>query len=430
MAKSLFDFNDDLHPEDVREIITEVPSWLLRWGILLFLGILVMLLVVSFLVKYPETIKGELTVDLTNSPKAVVSKVSGKLTKLLISDDDKVAEDEPLAYLESGANYHQVLKLIDNLKTAQRIELNNSSIYDLFIDQTKYSNLGELQEQYKDFYQAFLKYKLTIKTGVYFRRKNYILIDLKNIEAQRISLNEQKKLQKSDYQLAEDEISMHQKLKDSQVETQAEFREQQSKYISRKSPLIQTEQSLLNLSATYIAKQKELTELENQISEDKLTFLQAVNTLLSGAIDWKRKYILTASESGTIKFIGFIQINQNLTAGQEVFYINHGKSHFFGELHLPQNNLGKIKIGQKVLIKLRSFPYEEFGILRGRITYIADLPFKDSSFIAKVDFDVPQISKNHLFPYLKSGMIGDAEVITEDLSIFNRLTQNIIKMAK
>lgn len=430
MTKNIFDIDQDRHPEDVREIITEVPSWLLRWGILMFLGILVILLVISFLVKYPETIKGELTIDLTKSPKAVVSKASGKLTKLLVSDDEEVTGGEPLAYLESTANYNQVLKLIDNLKAAQRIESNNSAIYDLFIDQNEYSNLGELQEQYKTFYQAFLKYKMTTGSGVYFRRKNYILRDLKNIEAQRISLNEQKKLQESDYHLAGDEFRMHQKLKDSQIETQAEFREQQSKYISKKSPLIQTDQSLLNVSANYVAKQKELTELENQISEDKLNFLQAVNTLLSGAIEWKNKYILTASESGTLKFVGFIQVNQNLTSGQEVFYINHEKSKFFCELHLPQNNMGKIKIGQQVLIKLRSFPYEEFGILRGRITYIADLPFRDSTFISKVDFDLTPKLKSHVIPYLKPGMIGDAEVITENLSIFSRLTRSIIKMAK
>jgi multidrug resistance efflux pump len=388
------------------------------------------LLLISFLVKYPETIKGELLVDLTNSPKAVVSKVSGKLTKLLVSDNDEVATGEILAYLESTASYNQVLTLIKNLRTAQKSLSDDSSIYNLFIDQNKYSDLGELQEQYKNFYQAFLQYKMTTGAGVYFRRKNYILSDLKNIDAQRRSLNEQKLLQKSDYQLANDEFKMHQKLKDSQVETQAEFRQQQSKYISRKSPLLQTDQSLLNLSANYIAKQKELTELENSISEDKLTFLQAVNTLLSEAIDWKSKYMLTASESGTVKFIGFIQTNQNLKAGQDVFFINHRKSNFFGELHLPQNNLGKIKIGQKVLIKLRSFPFEQFGMLTGRITYIADLPFKDSSFISKVEFDLTPKFQSHLFRYLKPGMIGDAEVITKDLSIFNRLTQSVIKLAK
>lgn len=430
MRKRLFNFDEDRHPEAVREIITEVPSWLIRWGSLIFLGILVIILAISFLVKYPEIIKGELTVELTKSPKAVVSKASGRLTKLLVSDNEEVIGGEPLAYLESTANYNQVLTLVDNLKVAQRMESNKNSMYDLFIDQNNYSNLGELQEQYKIFYQAFLKYKMTTSSGVYFKRKKYILSDLKNIEAQRISLNEQKKLQESDYHLADDEFRMHQKLKDLQIETQAEFREQQSKYLSKRSPLIQTDQSLLNLSVNYVEKQKELTELENQISEDKLNYLQAVNTLLSEAIEWKNKYILTASESGTLKFVGFIQVNQNLTSGQEVFYINHEKSKFFCELHLLQNNMGKIKVGQRVLIKLRSFPYEEFGLLRGKITYISDLPFKDSTFISKVDFDLSPKLKGHIIQYLKPGMIGDAEVITENLSIFNRLTRSILKMVK
>jgi len=43
-----------------------------------------------------------------------------------------------------------------------------------------------------------------------------------------------------------------------------------------------------------------------------------------------------------------------------------------------KNNMGRVKVGQEVLIKLKSYPFEEFGMLKGEIKYIADIPYKDS----------------------------------------------------
>jgi HlyD family secretion protein len=41
-----------------------------------------------------------------------------------------------------------------------------------------------------------------------------------------------------------------------------------------------------------VAKQSEVTELDNQVQEEKAKFLQALNSLISIAEDWKSKYVL------------------------------------------------------------------------------------------------------------------------------------------
>jgi HlyD family secretion protein len=61
-----------------------------------------------------------------------------------------------------------------------------------------------------------------------------------------------------------------------------------------------------------------------------------------------------------------------------VFYVNPGNEAFFGEMTITQNNMGKVKEGQEVLVKLRSYPFEEYGMIRGKIKYIAEVPYKDS----------------------------------------------------
>jgi len=67
------------HSDDMQDIITAVPSWLLRWGITLFFGILVLIISLSAMIRHPDIIKAQLKVDSPNSPKPVVSKISGKL---------------------------------------------------------------------------------------------------------------------------------------------------------------------------------------------------------------------------------------------------------------------------------------------------------------------------------------------------------------
>ena len=116
-----------------------------------------------------------------------------------------------------------------------------------------------------------------------------------------------------------------------------------------------------------------------------------------------------------------------VSPAQEVFYINSQNEQFFGEMNIPQNNLGKVKEGQAVLIKLKSYPFEEYGMLKGTISYINDVPFKDSIFTARVVLKSNKASDLKRPVHIKQGMMADAEIITEDATLLRRLTRNVIK---
>src|SRR5690606_23359592 len=134
-------------------------------------------------------------------------------------------------------------------------------------------------------------------------------------------------------------------------------------------------------------KLRELEELENQIGEGKAGFMQALNSMISEVDSWKSRHLVTASQSGTVVFAGVIQENQFIEAGKELFYINPGSGDFFGEINIPQYNMGKVKSGQKVLVKLDSYPFEEFGAIEGQISHFSHVPVRDSIFISKVNLD-------------------------------------------
>jgi len=416
------------HTDDMQDIITTVPSWILRWGITLFFGILILIVSLSALIKYPDIVKTKLKIESPNSPKPVVSKVSGKLVKLLVKENATVVTGQALAYMESTGDHDKIWRLAINLKELQTQVLQNKSVSQVLFSQSDNIQFGELQSAYQIFYQEYLNYKSAINDGFYLKKKGFLQNDLLDLTKQVQQLNQQKQIQQRSFVIADDDYKMHKKLEKERVETPAELRQQESKYLSQKSPLVQTESALISANNNYSAKQKEILELDNQIREEKAKFLQALNSLISQAEDWKSKYILIAAQSGKLSYAGIVQENQVLNLSQEVFYINPGNEAFFGQMSIPQDNMGKVKEGQEVLVKLRSFPFEEYGMIRGKISYIADVPYKDSVFVSKVDFKIRSTSDMKRPIHLKQGMMADAEIITQDATILQRISRSMFKM--
>ncbi|MDB5022667.1 MAG: HlyD family efflux transporter periplasmic adaptor subunit [Mucilaginibacter sp.] len=357
-----------------------------------------------------------------------MAKVPGKLVKLLVRENETVKAGQPLAYIESTANHDEVIGLSGNLKDLQKLVLLDKPIVNAFFSKADKTQLGELQASYQTFFQAYLTYRSSVQNGFSVQKRAYLQKDLLDLDKQEAQLHAEKQIQQRDFSIAEDEYRMHQKLAQEKVETSAELRQQESKYLAKKSPLIQIEASLVTASTNYSAKQKEILELDNQIVEEKSKFLQALNSLISQADDWESKYVLTASQFDKLAYAGIVQENQVLTPNQEVFYVNPGNEDFFGEMAIPQNNMGRVKVGQVVLIKLKSYPFEEYGMLKGEIKYIADIPYKDSVFISKVDFKVRKISDMKRPIHLKHGMMANAEIVTQDATILQRIGHNISKI--
>lgn len=415
------------HSEDMQDIITAVPSWIIRWGTVLFLSILLCLLGITSLIRYPDIIKTQLKITSSNRPKPVIAKVSGKLVKLMVNYNQSVMTGQPLAYIESTAKHESVLQLLDKLLLLQK-QLNTGTPIDKrFLSSAYTGELGELQTDYQNFIQAYLSYKSTVENGFLLQKRKYLSNDISSLQKQTEQLKAEKELQQRDFALAEEEYNMHKKLQQQKVETPSELRLQESKYLSRKAPLLQTNAAMISANTNLQSKKKEIMELDNQVIEERSRFAQALNSILSEGDDWRSKYVLSASQAGRVVFSTTIQQNQFISAGEDVFYTNGGDEDFFGEMIIPQENLGKVKEGQQVILKLKGYPFEQFGILRGNIVFISDVPYRDSVYLSKVSLK-SKISDMNKTLHLKEGMAASAEIITEDATVLQRLVRNIIKV--
>lgn len=234
---------EERHTEDIQEIITKVPSWILRWGIMLFFGILLMVAAISVFVRYPDMIKGNLKFQSTGISAPVIVSAPGIISKIFVKQGAAVKRGQPLASV------------------------------------------------------------------------------------------------------------------------------------------------------------------------------QAPNAPAGS-------YTLTASQDGKLGFITVVQQGTVLRPNEAVFIIHPDNEQFFGLMEIPAANINKIKMGQQVLISLKSYQADEYGQLKGNISYLTDEPNAAGFFTVKITLNNSG-SKHPV--QLKSWMTGDAEIITKDVSVSERITSNLFK---
>lgn len=110
------DNNQQLHTEEVQDIITAPPSWIMRWGISVFFAVLVMVTGLSYFIRYPDLVTTH-TVIYSDNSSQVRANATGLLTKLLITNNQSVDKDQPLAFIGAGADHRKILALTDSLKS-------------------------------------------------------------------------------------------------------------------------------------------------------------------------------------------------------------------------------------------------------------------------------------------------------------------------
>ncbi len=417
----------DVRSAEVQEIIGRPPHWLVRWGIAAFMGVLILVLLSAWTITYPEVINSPLRLTAIDAPKTLQSKTDGKLRRLLVEDNTRVREGRVLAWLESTADHRQVMQLAGQADSMHRWLGGDQLLQITGAELSGFSGLGELQSHFQPFEQAWRELVSFREGGYYSQRRQMLEQELRYTRLLMEKLKEQQSIQQEDYELAQKEYTMNKRLADDEMISPMDFLQQESRLLSRRLPLQQTESSIISNHASQTAKQKELMELDRQTAQQKSVFLQALNTLKSAIEEWKDKYLLTAPLDGKVIYSGILQENQTLSAGQQVFYIQPDNTDFFGELAISQSSFGKIEVGQDVLVRFNSYPDQEYGSVTGRLTYVSDVPVRDSVFIGKVTF--PEGLQTNYGRQLtpRNGMTGQAEIITQDMRLLERVYNNITK---
>ncbi|MDP1844416.1 MAG: HlyD family secretion protein [Sediminibacterium sp.] len=334
---------------------------------------------------------------------------------------------DPKSVIKLHENIDSIISLIKQNKTDEIIKY--YPINNLILIVTNHNTLGELQSSYQLFIQAFTTVKDFLSSGFYQRKKEMLFTDMQNLQKMHEMLNSQKELFKKDLLLSDDNFKANKSLARDKVISALEYRNEKSKLIAKQLSLPQINANIVMNETQQNDKRKELADLENQIIVQKSIFLQALETIKSQVLAWEFKYLLKAPIAGKVKMNGFIQEKQEMKIGQIIFYLQPDNSFYYAEMLIPQYNFGKVKTGQKVLLKLQAYPFEQYGSVIGRIENINSTP-TDSGFFAKVIL-LDGLITNYKRPIqFRNGLNAEANIITDDMRLLERFYYNIVKQFK
>jgi len=412
---------DTLVSDEIQEVISYRPHWIIRKGNILFLFIIVFLLALTWFIRYPDIINGSARLVALNPPKLIASKVEGKLMKLFVVNEQPVQKGQHLGYMESIADYNEVKILRHWVDTIIRTTGNDS--YDILADYPlpELRSLGELQADYQSFQNELAETKQTLASGYYAKKKQSLEKDLSYLSDLKKNTLQQQRLIQQDQQLQNTEFKAYESLAKDQVIAPLELNQYKSKLIAKDQSLKQLDVQITNNDMSSHSKKKELLDLKKQVIDEQQKFHSALLELKSEIEKWIQQYVLTAPEEGKVLFVSSLQENEMISNGQGLFYVQPPQTRFYAELMAGQKGLGKIKAGQKVMIKVESYPSEEFGYINGAVNYISSLPNRSDSFLIKVNLPKGLQTNYNKEIFFRNDLLAQAEIVTDNRKLFDRL---------
>ena len=102
--------NINLRSEDVQEILGEAPAWLIRYGNLIILLVILMIFLFSFLIKSPDEIEASGYLTTIEPLEKIYAPRTEKIDFLNFTDGEYINKGETIAILKNSANYKDIDK--------------------------------------------------------------------------------------------------------------------------------------------------------------------------------------------------------------------------------------------------------------------------------------------------------------------------------
>lgn len=423
--------NIQVRSEEVQEILSYVPNWMIRWGMTLVLVIIFMLLFISWFVKYPDVITAEVVVTTEIPPEKIYAKSTGQIESILVSNNSQIVKNTIIGVIENSGNYKDILLLKSILDTISIDKMN----FTFPIEDLKFLILGDISQDYAIFETNYSEYVLNKKLQPYsseFSANNLSLAEIRN---RLVILKSQKELNEKELEFIKKDLERNKSLFDKGIISAQDYERKELEYIQAKRALKNLGSSISQLNEAIGNSKNTIKSSEIRKTQDDTRLIkkviQSFYQLKKAVKDWELRYALKSSIAGKVSYLSFWNENQTVNIGDLVFTIIPTTSlGYIGKIKAPIQNAGKIKVGQKVNIRLANYPDSEFGILNGNIKNISLFPDKEGYYLIDVSLTNDLITSYNKNIKFQQEMRGKAEIITEDLRLIERFFYQLKSVIK
>ncbi|MGQ9620396.1 MAG: HlyD family efflux transporter periplasmic adaptor subunit [Bacteroidales bacterium] len=348
-----------------------------------------------------------------------MSKTTGRIMHLLVSDKQAVLTGQVLAVMENPAIYSEIIKLREFVDTfILKSELKAEMIPDL-------QDLGELQTVFETFRKNITDISNFIRNDYYGAKINAVNEELKELKIYTSKLQENEKYYSENYRIELNKFRRDSALNAGKSIAPADYENSRQSLIRQQIELqkVKLEISAKNIEQInkrqlieeYLIKRNE--ELESLFS----TALEALKNLRANLSIWENMYLLVSPIDGQVTFSKYWSENQLVRKDETVMSVVPEKpGSYIGKIYLKMHKSGKVREQQTVNIKLNGYPYMEYGMLQGMIRSKALVPAGDS-YLIEIELKNGLTTLYNRALEFTQNMTGIAEIITDDRSLLEKM---------
>ena len=419
---------ENLKSEEVQSIIDRMPTQWAKYVALLTTILICLVILSGFIIRYPDTVDGQISVTAGIAPVRIVSNTSGRL-HLLKPHKSMLQSGDVIAYIESGANYMDVL-LIDSLLKQYKPGIDSIGIFPFSLA------LGDLSSVYNSFVIAGIEYERIKHTDIYETMRRILHRRIESDKSVIENMSKELTLKEQILSGSAAQLEIDKALLAMVAITEEEYEEKQQRHLLK-------EEAYLNLKSAFLSKQSDINknslEIQRIILEEKEITEKALSELLSASNSlanmirlWKEKYLQTSSLDGELEYLGFWRENSFVNSGQELFSIIPQENEIIGEVIIASIGAGKVEVGQTANVKINKFPYDEYGLLKGCVESISRVSNKIETregmgevYQVIISFPDGFVSNYGIHLALDFESRGTVEIITKPKRLIERLFDNL-----
>lgn len=409
------------YSEQTQEIMGQIPSWILRWGMGVIFAVLLGIIIGSYFIKYPQIVTAPITITTINPPSDLIAKSTGRIDTIFARDGQSLSVGEPVAMLQNTALYDDVMVVASEVDT---FDMDSISWMGLNY------RMGELQGSFSELRRQCLDFKHYNEAQNIPHKKSLLATQIAKYKRYHAQLLSQKSLITSDLHYTIKNFERDSLLFAQGVISPLEIERSAQAAIQKRNSLAGFEASLTSNELTILQMEQQLFELEMQYDNETSAFrrqiTENVQQLAAQIRQWKQSYLLTSPIVGRLSFTKYWSENQNVQMGEKLAtVVPLDSTQVIGIMTVPSAGFGRVAVGQKVNIKLNGYPYFEYGILKGIVTRLSSVPDGTNGYIAEVAFpDGLQSTYKEQLTLIQQ-MDGTGDIVTKDERLIQRFIQPI-----
>lgn len=378
---------------EVDQILGRPPSWILRWGITFLFFALLIFVVLSWLIKYPDVLTSQVIITTESPAIRVVADANSEIKELWVKNNQSVKKDEIIAILNSTAEYKDIETL--------QVFLDKLGAYRRPSDFSRTRPLENLQLGSLQISYAALTDKL--KEYGYFSGRKGVFGKIESLRAQINStedlienLKRQQKTLSEELALAQKNYKRQEELEANGLVSKIDLEKSQTEFLRYKRELENISTLIINNTITKEQIRTDIIDLREgrQVgnSDRQLDIIEDIERLKNEIINWKQSYLIKSPITGKISFSKVWSEQQFVKTNEEVFVVvpPNGIGEVVAKAYLPIQNSGKVSPGQVIKIRMDGFNYQEYGVIEALVKDISLVPTSfgentDEFYVLEVD---------------------------------------------